>query len=151
MPTINLRSADGELFPVDLEVAKKSMTIKTMLDTLEIGEDDDEEVPILNVNAAILKLVIQWATYHKDDPQPNDDENTKTAEKINKIIMILICILLAFFNHAFLIFNLEEINETAITTAQKLIDATDSGVLQFLEEHKILKSDVIQFVKIDLG
>merc|ERR1712024_92763 len=83
MPTISLRSSDGELFPVDLEVAKKSMTIRTMLDTLDIGEDDDEEVPILNVNAAILKLVIQWATYHKDDPQPNDDENTKTAENIN--------------------------------------------------------------------
>ena len=48
---------------------------------LDIGEDDNEEVPIPNVNAAILKLVIQWATYHKDDPQPNDDENT--AENIN--------------------------------------------------------------------
>ena len=81
MPTISLRSSDGELFHVDPEVAKKSATIKTMLDMLDIGEDDDEEVPIPNVNAAILKLVIQWATYHKDDPQPNNDENT--AENIN--------------------------------------------------------------------
>ena len=78
MPIINLRSADNELFPVDIEVAKKSVTIKTMLDMLDIGEDDNEEVPIPNVNAAILKLVIQWATYHKDDSQPNDDENTNT-------------------------------------------------------------------------
>ena len=81
--TINLRSPDGELFCVDPEVAKKSVTIKTMLDYLDIGEDDDEEVHIPNVNAAILKLVIQWATYHKDDPQPNDDKNTNTAENIN--------------------------------------------------------------------
>ena len=78
MPTISLRSSDGELFRVDPEVATKSMTIKTMLDMLDIGEDDNEEVPIPNVNAAILKLVIQWATYHKDDSQPNDDENTNT-------------------------------------------------------------------------
>ena len=84
MPTISLRSSDGELFPVDIEVAKKSVLIKTLLEDLEeAGEDNDEEVPIPNVNAAILKLVIQWATYHKDDPQPNDDKNTNTAENIN--------------------------------------------------------------------
>ena len=36
----------------------------------------DEEVVPLNVNAVILKKVIQWATYHKDDPPlPEDDEN----------------------------------------------------------------------------
>ena len=81
MPIINLRSADNELFPVDIEVAKKSMLIKDMLDMLD-GEDDDEEVPIPNVDAAILKLVIQWATYHKDDPLPNDDD-TMRYENIN--------------------------------------------------------------------
>ena len=81
MPIINLRSADGELFPVDPEVAKKSMLIKNMLDDLP-DADDDEEVPIPNVCAAILKLVIQWATYHKDDPLPNDDD-TMRYENIN--------------------------------------------------------------------
>ena len=99
----------------------------------------------------ILPMIMNIVHLAINDPHLIFNFARKTAEKINKIIMILICILLAFFNHAFLIFNLEEINETAITTVQKLIDATDSGVLQFLEEHKKLKSDVIQFVKIDLG
>ena len=83
MPTITLQSSDSELFPVDIEVARKSVTIKTMLDDLGMDENDEEAVPLPNVNAAILKLVIQWATYHKDDLLPKDDKNTDTEKNIN--------------------------------------------------------------------
>ena len=68
MPTIKLQSSDGEVFPVDVEIARQSVTIKTMLEDLGMEEDEDEVVPLPNVNAAILKKVIQWSTYHKDDP-----------------------------------------------------------------------------------
>ena len=87
MPSIKLQSSDGEIFPVDVEIAKQSVTIKTMLEDLGMDEEvrsynqfiifgghitfhsqDEEVVPLPNVNAAILKKVIQWATYHKDDP-----------------------------------------------------------------------------------
>ena len=71
MPNIQLQSSDGEIIKVDVEIAK------IMLEGL--GMDDvgaDEVVPLPNVNAAILKKVIQWAQYHKDDPpSPEDDEN----------------------------------------------------------------------------
>ena len=74
MPSIKLQSSDGEIFPVDVEIAKQSVTIKTMLD-LGMDEEDEELVPLPNVNAAILKKVIQWATYHKDDlPLPENKE-----------------------------------------------------------------------------
>ena len=49
---------------------------------LDIGEDDNEEVPIPNVNAAILKLVIQWATYHKDDFTPSEEEQIRKENKL---------------------------------------------------------------------
>ena len=60
MPTIRLQSSDGEVFPVEIEIAKQSVTIKTMLEDLGIDEDEEEIVPLPNVNAAILKRVINW-------------------------------------------------------------------------------------------
>lgn len=65
MPNIKLQSLDGEVFEVDVEIAKQSVTIKTMLEDLGVDEDEDEAIPLPNVNAAILKKVIQWCTYHK--------------------------------------------------------------------------------------
>ena len=32
MPTIKLKSSDEEIFEVDMEIAKKSVTIKTMME-----------------------------------------------------------------------------------------------------------------------
>uniref|UniRef100_A0A8C0P866 S-phase kinase-associated protein 1 n=1 Tax=Canis lupus familiaris TaxID=9615 RepID=A0A8C0P866_CANLF len=77
MPSIKLQSSDGEIFEVDVEIAKQSVTIKTMLEDLGMDDEgDDDPVPLPNVNAAILKKVIQWCTRHKDDPpSPEDNEN----------------------------------------------------------------------------
>ena len=57
MPNISLQSSDGETFKVDIEIAKQSVTIKTMLEDLGMDEGEDEIVPLPNVNAAILKKV----------------------------------------------------------------------------------------------
>merc|ERR1712014_364217 len=77
MPNIQLQSSDGEVFRVDIEIAKQSVTIKTMLEDLGMDEDEEGPVPLPNVNAAILKKVIQWCTYHKDDPPPPEDDENK--------------------------------------------------------------------------
>jgi len=76
MPNIKLRSSDGEVFPVDYDVAKVSMTLKTMVENLGLEEDDEEIVPLPNINSEILKKVIEWATYHKDDPPLPEDYET---------------------------------------------------------------------------
>ncbi|PAA71489.1 hypothetical protein BOX15_Mlig001336g1, partial [Macrostomum lignano] len=77
MPNIKLQSSDNEIFEVDIEIAKQSGTIKTMLEDLSVSDEGDEEVPLPNVNAAILKKVIAWCTYHKDDPPPVEEDEYK--------------------------------------------------------------------------
>lgn len=76
MPNIKLQSSDNEIFEVDIEIAKASGTIKTMLDDLGMSEEE-EIVPLNLVSATILKKIIAWATYHKDDPIPADEDDSK--------------------------------------------------------------------------
>lgn len=77
MQKIKLQSNDGEVFEVDIDVAKVSATIKQMLEGLGTNEQDDEQVPLPNVSAAILRKVIQYAEHHKDDPPTAEEDETK--------------------------------------------------------------------------
>ena len=93
MPIIKLQSSDGETFPVDVDIARQSVTIRKMLEDLGImeGEEEDDDVvldevvTLPNVTAAILKRVIQWCTYHEDDSSPSDDDEAreKTTDDIS--------------------------------------------------------------------
>ena len=47
-------------------------------------ENDEESVPLPNVNAAILKKVIHWCTYHKDDQLPAEDDENKVFIQYSK-------------------------------------------------------------------
>lgn len=77
MPNIKLQSCDGTIFDIDVEIAMKSQTIKTMLDDLGMDDGEDEIVPLPNVNAAILQRVVSWCTHHKDDPPAGEDDDNK--------------------------------------------------------------------------
>ncbi|CAF1030438.1 unnamed protein product [Adineta steineri] len=72
---VKLQSNDGDTFDVEVDIAKQSVTIKTMLE--DLGMEEEEVIPLPNVNSAILKKVIQWATHHKDDPPPPEDEENR--------------------------------------------------------------------------
>ncbi|KAG0720674.1 Skp1-related protein [Chionoecetes opilio] len=63
-------------YPVTPASTSTKRPIDHASDTSGMDEDEEEVVPLPNVNAAILKKVIQWCTYHKDDPPlPDDDDN----------------------------------------------------------------------------
>ena len=68
MPEIKLVSSNGKECPVEMDIARKSATIKTMLE--DLGLDDcynGEPVPLPTVDNDILEKVIEWCTKHKDD------------------------------------------------------------------------------------
>ncbi|KAH9392384.1 suppressor of kinetochore protein mutant, partial [Tyrophagus putrescentiae] len=87
LPMIKLKSSDGVIIKVNFKVARLSVTLRTMLDNLGIAEgdakdakdDDEDPIPLANVDAATLRKVIQWATHHQDtDPltlENSDNEN----------------------------------------------------------------------------
>ncbi len=86
MAIIKLQSSNGDVFPVDMEIAKKSNTLRTMLNDLGIEDSSEEEiVPLPNVTTDILRKVIEWCTFHKDDPEPNEDSDEFWEKVTNEI------------------------------------------------------------------
>jgi len=90
---VRLASNDGETFDVDLEVVKLSGTVKNMLEDLGLGDaeaqnpGDDDIIPLPMVTGAILRKVLHWAEFHKNDPlanRDNDDETTKRTDDISQ-------------------------------------------------------------------
>lgn len=79
MPKVILQSSDNRSFPVEVEIAKMSTTIKTMLEDLGVNSEEgkEEKIPLPNVRGEILKLVIQWAEQHQNDPPAPEDEDTR--------------------------------------------------------------------------
>lgn len=48
-----------------------------MLDDCGMEGQEGAVVPLPNVNAAILRLVLEWSTHHKNDPQPTEEDSNK--------------------------------------------------------------------------
>ncbi|XP_034656294.1 S-phase kinase-associated protein 1-like [Drosophila subobscura] len=70
MPKIKLQSSEGDIFDVDMETAKCLGTIKFMLEDCKLENDENETiVPLTKVNSFVLRIVLNWAEYHKDDPE----------------------------------------------------------------------------------
>jgi len=81
--TVKLQSSDGKVFEVTSKVARLSVTIRTMLDDLNIKADDPEPIPLANVPAHILSLVLKWAEQHQnDEPVPEQEEEDEEEKPV---------------------------------------------------------------------
>lgn len=72
MSTVKLQSADGVIFNLDIELAKQSGTITTLLD--ECGSDGELTFPLRNMNSDLVRRVIEYIEHHKDDVIANESD-----------------------------------------------------------------------------
>ncbi|KAJ3044175.1 E3 ubiquitin ligase complex SCF subunit scon-3 [Rhizophlyctis rosea] len=72
---VKLRANDGQEFKVDKEVACQSVLIKNMID--DVGEADEQPIPLANVSGPILDKVVKYAEHHKGETPPTQDEDLK--------------------------------------------------------------------------
>ena len=77
---LKLESNDAEVFEVEVNVACQSKVLKVMLEDTGDIADDDDPVPLPNVNGATLRKVIAWCTQHQND-NPVEEENTLEASE----------------------------------------------------------------------
>jgi len=82
---ISLATNDHAVIEVERSVAERSIVIKHMLE--DVGEESigKEPVPLPNVNEAVLRKVLEWCEYHKNDPVSTADDETDSRKKTTDI------------------------------------------------------------------
>eukprot|EP00542_Grammatophora_oceanica_P012182 CAMPEP_0194032636 /NCGR_PEP_ID=MMETSP0009_2-20130614/5528_1 /TAXON_ID=210454 /ORGANISM="Grammatophora oceanica, Strain CCMP 410" /LENGTH=166 /DNA_ID=CAMNT_0038673137 /DNA_START=145 /DNA_END=645 /DNA_ORIENTATION=+ len=75
--TVKLVSKEGDSFDVNIDVAKMSELVKSMI---EDGGEDEEvaDFPLPNVKANILAKVIEFCAHHKEEPMTEIEKPLKS-------------------------------------------------------------------------
>eukprot|EP00808_Paulinella_micropora_P015907 g47039.t1 len=72
---LQLESQEKQLFVVPKKVALMSELVKTMAE----GDTDEKVIPLPNVKANVLKLVVDYMKYHADNPPKEIEKPLKSA------------------------------------------------------------------------
>lgn len=75
--TLRLKSKDGKIFDVSKDVAKQIKFVNDMLE--DVDEVDGMEIPMGEVRGHILKMVIDFCTFHH-----NHELTPSTADEIDR-------------------------------------------------------------------
>ncbi|KAG8888360.1 hypothetical protein FRB99_004124 [Tulasnella sp. 403] len=82
---VTLVSSDNENFVVDKEVIERSDLIRSML--TDMDESDRPVFPLPNVNAGVLKKVLEYCDHYRGDPLPASD-TTEISEWDQKFLQV---------------------------------------------------------------
>ncbi|KAL6704579.1 hypothetical protein ACN47E_008089 [Coniothyrium glycines] len=80
---IKVITSDGATMAVERPVAERSILIKNLLE--DLGGDNEEAIPIPNVNEAVMKKVLEWCEHHKNDPPASQDDDSDSRKKSTDI------------------------------------------------------------------
>lgn len=73
--TLKLVSQEQQKFSVSRKVAMQSELVKTMAE----GDEDAQDIPLPNVKATVLAKVINYMTYHAENPPKEIEKPLKSA------------------------------------------------------------------------
>jgi S-phase kinase-associated protein 1 len=80
---VKLVTSDNADIEVDRQVAERSILIKNLLE--DLGGDNNEAIPIPNVNEAVMKKVLEWCDHHRNDPPASQDDDSDSRKKSTDI------------------------------------------------------------------
>ncbi|GMR60030.1 hypothetical protein PMAYCL1PPCAC_30225 [Pristionchus mayeri] len=81
-PLVRLVSSDQQEFTVEPKVAKMSKTVAALMEVMNMDEEANEEIfennsiPLPNLTAEVLKRVIEWCEYHKNDSAKKEENDS---------------------------------------------------------------------------
>jgi hypothetical protein len=78
---LKLVSQDGDKFEVTKKVAVQSELVKTMAE----GDKEENEIPLPNVKASVLKKVVEYMRYHVDNPAREIEKPLKSANMVEVV------------------------------------------------------------------
>ncbi|KAF1957264.1 S-phase kinase-associated protein-like protein 1 [Byssothecium circinans] len=81
--TVKLTTSDDASLVVERDIAERSILIKNLLE--DLGNENDEPIPIPNVNEAVMKKVLEWAEHHRKDPPASQDDDSDSRKKSTDI------------------------------------------------------------------
>ncbi|KAJ4367038.1 hypothetical protein N0V83_007568 [Neocucurbitaria cava] len=80
---IKVTTSDGAHLETDRDIAERSILIKNLLE--DLGGDNEEAIPIPNVNEAVMKKVLEWCEHHRADPPASQDDDSDSRKKSTDI------------------------------------------------------------------
>jgi hypothetical protein len=78
---LKLVSQEGDKFEVTKKVAIQSELVKTMAE----GDKEENEIPLPNVKASVLKKVVEYMRYHVDNPAREIEKPLKSANMVEVV------------------------------------------------------------------
>jgi len=86
--TVLIETDDSKLFRVAVEFATQMVTLGNMITDLDLANDEDSPIPLPNIAARSLQMVLQYIEHHWSHPLPAyyfpPDPTKKTLESVDQ-------------------------------------------------------------------
>lgn len=85
MQTIRMETSDGVDFHVDRPIANMFDTVSELLENIDPAEEYNGFIPLQNIRSEIFTLVLQYAEYHRWDPEPVQEDEESREKRTDDI------------------------------------------------------------------